>query len=760
MCVAENSLEDLRKSVRLNSTLWGGVFNPIIPIGSDIEFARTLVKTFRVDALFSVSETPEVATFVDSLGYLPWPDIERTLFIDGVGGPLPVFLDVYHPLRKLQEFREKHHQRAPDGDSYVPKLLTRPKLEGSRVDDAVLCTIGEYPDGDYCPINYSAFADRLLGTEYLWVTRGHSLPEHYWRANGPLNVTRYGLSVHKDRGAWNRPGLFVGNFSLFSDLIEYWNLRAAGVDVLFLPEDEKEVALAGAQSWMATLTALLSEQEPSPFNLPAIWSPREQDWASCDRTFGTRYSRHILSNTIWNGLNVKPPRVHFEEQSVLGTLDEAHGEIAVAFPLPPKPFLEDPESSYQHAIVTARPLIDPKPTVGTLHYPCVPQLNEFYGRRAYFDYSAVRVETDGLGVITPVHVSDLRLRGISPLNLCTEVFRLAGITAKQSIAGKVALRVIQHMGGLDSCRVFKVRGVRELLHDFSLSKTFSHKQALARIGPGFDTYKRLFVEPRERHEMEPQDVFLHLVRKKVIRPGIELECPSCQLTEWHSLNDLHETATCPFCGSPFDSGPQLRDGSWLYRVSGLFARTRDHEGAIPVSLALLQALRCLRGRGMTWLTGMDLSWDESGQTINGETDLVVLTQNHQNSPELLLGECKTGMEVGADQIDRLAAAASRFSQTGIKAFIMFAKAGGQFTEREIGLIDSRQTMSLNFILLTPTELEPYNPYENVKSDKIKRSTPIGLDQWAYYSRELYLKTKTDDMVKRQPEARGKAGGSA
>jgi hypothetical protein len=49
-----------------------------------------------------------------------------------------------------------------------------------------------------------------------------------------------------------------------------------------------------------------------------------------------------------------------------------------------------------------------------------------------------------------------------------------------------------------------------------LSKTFSHKQAIARIGPGFDAYRRLVIEPLERREMEPQDVFLHLVKKKLL----------------------------------------------------------------------------------------------------------------------------------------------------------------------------------------------------------------------------------------------------
>jgi hypothetical protein len=314
------------------------------------------------------------------------------------------------------------------------------------------------------------------------------------------------------------------------------------------------------------------------------------------------------------------------------------------------------------------------------------------------------------------------------------------------------------MGGLDGCRVFKIRGVRDLLHEFNVSKSFSHSQALARIGPGFEPYKRLYIEPREHRDLVPQDVFLHLVKKKVIRPGVELECANCLLPEWHSLNDLAEQVSCPYCGSQIDSGPQLRDDAWRYRVSGLFARTRDHEGAIPVTLALLQALRCLDMRGMTWLTGMDLHWSDSGTDVSGETDLAVLTENYEHVPELLLAECKTNLPIDEVQIDRLIAAAERFVSTGIKTFVMFAKAGSPFSDDELSLIDSRQTIDLNFILLTPTELEPYEPYENVKSDKIRTIAPTTLSEWAGYSRALYLKTQPNDVWKRHFETRKKATG--
>jgi hypothetical protein len=105
MCVAEYALEDLRRAVRLNSTLCGGKHNPIIPIGSDLKFAKTLAQTFRVDVLFAVSQTSEVTQFVDSMVHLPWPDSEQSLFSDDGEGPVPAFVDILHALRRLSKQR-------------------------------------------------------------------------------------------------------------------------------------------------------------------------------------------------------------------------------------------------------------------------------------------------------------------------------------------------------------------------------------------------------------------------------------------------------------------------------------------------------------------------------------------------------------------------------------------------------------------------------------------------------------------------------
>jgi hypothetical protein len=52
-CVRKGNIEDVRRALRLTYTLWGGRYNPLIPVGDRDEHGRELVEAFRVDALYA-----------------------------------------------------------------------------------------------------------------------------------------------------------------------------------------------------------------------------------------------------------------------------------------------------------------------------------------------------------------------------------------------------------------------------------------------------------------------------------------------------------------------------------------------------------------------------------------------------------------------------------------------------------------------------------------------------------------------------------
>jgi hypothetical protein len=69
-CVEHGDFEAFRRAARLSFTMWGGRFNPVIPI-NDEKGSNDLVRLFRVDALFPLSDTAEAKAFATGFKHLP-----------------------------------------------------------------------------------------------------------------------------------------------------------------------------------------------------------------------------------------------------------------------------------------------------------------------------------------------------------------------------------------------------------------------------------------------------------------------------------------------------------------------------------------------------------------------------------------------------------------------------------------------------------------------------------------------------------------
>ena len=83
--VRENSIEDLMLAVGINSLLWGGIYNPIIPINKlDNSFGDQLVKLFEVDALHPISEADEVLEFMKKYPLLKSQAVGNIFYADWV----------------------------------------------------------------------------------------------------------------------------------------------------------------------------------------------------------------------------------------------------------------------------------------------------------------------------------------------------------------------------------------------------------------------------------------------------------------------------------------------------------------------------------------------------------------------------------------------------------------------------------------------------------------------------------------------------
>jgi hypothetical protein len=101
-CVRLGNVEDVRRVLRWTHTVWGGRYNPIIPVGAGVD-GKKLVSRFRVDALYPAIDDPALKSFADSFPHLRWPEFQRgTEFFEETGtGKESPLLDISHPVSRL-----------------------------------------------------------------------------------------------------------------------------------------------------------------------------------------------------------------------------------------------------------------------------------------------------------------------------------------------------------------------------------------------------------------------------------------------------------------------------------------------------------------------------------------------------------------------------------------------------------------------------------------------------------------------------------
>jgi hypothetical protein len=199
--------------------------------------------------------------------------------------------------------------------------------------------------------------------------------------------------------------------------------------------------------------------------------------------------------------------------------------------------------------------------------------------------SAVRAKPDGVAGLTKLG-SEVALH----LHVAEDVIRFhlhpRGIQLRQNPNTRFALGVQRRFGGLPNTLAL-VRGGGSLLMKALRSKT---------PPPGF---KRSAIVQRLRSEFglttdKAKDTVASLDKLAgagLVRRGLWLRCPECDLEDWYSVDDLREWMECIGCGVRFQLSTSGRGTDWVYRPNELAQRFLDAGGhAVLTTAAMLDQL--------------------------------------------------------------------------------------------------------------------------------------------------------------------------
>ena len=734
--IKEGDFTAFREAVRTNHALWGGRFNPIVVVDRASE-ARALIEAFRVDIVQPLGGSQEVKAFAATFDHLISPFLHDGVFMGQGRDARAQVLDVQNAMAFARDTPE--WKQIQDRKPRVYKWAADDPLT-----DIFLMQLGAYPEKESIHIDYESMFKAALDTSEVTIEHGAPLAADLFDHPSIAYVSRHRLRRHHGvQFYWDYPGFFLGDASSLDDLVAFWNLRAADLALLFVDRAQAGRYAQKIPVWKKYTAEMLSHRGDREDKKYAIWWRREHigdagDTAALQGPFGNEPCTICgVDEHLWNGMNLKPPLMHFGEVASLGVLVTEGDKPKISFGLNDRPYAADPWFHTQHLVASVN-------FVGglygrddfTLDPPYVPELNEFYARAMHFHYDRLRIESERIGLIVDAADNDSFVYALPTAELFKRVFALAGFTARVSSGGLIARQLLAQFGGVQGGRVFKIPGVRRLLKTHGPTSSFGKSAALQLIrgkdednpDAKFADHRNLYLEPREEGvSLTPEHVFAYMVGKRLFRIGFDLSCPHCQLRSWFPVDDLRQRVSCQMCGESFDATNQLVSGGWAYRRSGVLGTERNAQGAVPVVLTLqqLDANLTIGMQRRSYSVSLDLI-PTRGQLPNPcEVDFAwLMPRRYPERTIVIIGECKDrgkspaqggdGGTINADDVANLRAVADSFPRERFEVYILLAKLCA-FTPAEIELARSLNgEHQLRVIMLTERELEPYHLFERTE----------------------------------------------
>ncbi|HET9768470.1 MAG TPA: hypothetical protein VFS60_16595 [Thermoanaerobaculia bacterium] len=723
-------------AIRLSTCVYGGCFHPILTIDDDKQ-ARLAADRFQLDVLFPSQPDPGIEAFIqDHFNHLKWPFINRHVTIEtSREGPQLQVLDLLQGIFRIEDVRRRN-LIAPNTQFGVLEWESSDPLANS-----LAASFGEFPSQSEVRRDYKRIFSQRLGAITLKVDVAAQIPQAGVTAMGPLEVGRYGLHVMHDRVRDRMPrgalwswdsGLFAGSSTEWQDIVDFWNLRALGHKLHFVDVTWLERYRASAIEFLHWVGA----EEMCP-----IWHGHHVDIEERRKAIQDVVGMPCYTRALSDRPIVTQSALIFGFGSRSATASVAEGRMSVS--LLDKPYLDEHTYFFhQHAMVSVSAYRRDDKTRKSFSPPYLPALNEPISRIMVYQPWSVRTEPNGFGVIERVSASSVMARGIGYDEGIDLIFGHAGLSTRPSPSGLLARRLISQLGGLQGCRIFKLRGVRQLLRE-PATRAFTHPRARQAINDGLKELSDLHIEMGQRGHLTVPQVFGFLVRHGLVRAGLELKCPSCFLCEWYSLDQLGTDMRCGFCGEPFDPSEQLRDRHWNYRRSGLC-----DSDAVPVSLVLQQLDLVISGSlsegVLLWAAGVE-TLREGEPKAFCELDVVLVVQERWGDCAVILGEVKGNDEISEDDVEHLEEVAERLDRVGVSTYLLFAKTG-DFDDAErarIGL--ARDEERSNVILLGRDELEaPFFVFERPDIPPSMRYAHTAGDL-ARITEYLFLAPKADGL---------------
>lgn len=654
--VHPNDKESLLKAIEINTFLWGGTFNPIIPtyrrIPKNWEYgpfknpdAQSVLSgyldNFDPDYVVPMGACSDYPFDVGHREKINASEILASVDEDGT----PTYgIGLFEVLNYFIEQEFKFQRRDPLEfcvPSFVPCL--RPFLAS---------VFGKLPE-NIDEIFWNNFATPLDANKM------DCSEANYAQLLSPRNLflrhmTQFHLKISRVvRRRWQEYIFFLDATKPL-DVMDYWNLRAIGWSVIPIPKQfacsfvEANYQPRYSNPEIYHYTAVLksrsiSEDECQHF-IDSLSIPHSDEINRCPRVmFHRSYPR------IWREWAGDPDYVE---------CCELEGDAA------------------QHDILTGQEevrfkTLDPKFMNRFGGYSMPRFANEikmrFYGGEELLAEVIPEGGMELVRVIGSFNIRNLRLsrKGLvhlsqysqSPVFLSipqaeaifTEWLEARGWTANVSPAGRIAKQIIRQLEKVGGLSILTRQGIIRLLGKMNTSSEKSRSEKFVR-----SEINKIANQTALRWQSAAEGILQQLIEAKVLQLGMEIQCPICTQSSWYSVEAVDYELQCPKCLENLSFPHTSKEVKWAYRTLGPFSLPNQAHGAY----AVLMTLHFFSAHGM--LSGattplMSFTVEKAGTKMEADLALFFQASNFGDSKiEVVFAECKTFNSFEKKDADRMA----------------------------------------------------------------------------------------------------------
>ena len=293
-----------------------------------------------------------------------------------------------------------------------------------------------------------------------------------------------------------------------------------------------------------------------------------------------------------------------------------------------------------------------------------------------------------------------------------------GVKAKISEAGRIAKQILDNLGGFWGLYLFddleSLKFVNKLAHSSRLrtKDKLNERYELEEEFPGrtatFNDWNKM-IKTRQSQGAHDRVNLDSYIKKNVIKAGLQTECLYCSYKNWHSLDVVQYKVICERCLKeyPFPQSA-INTNIWRYRLIGPFTASDYAQGAYAslLTIRFFKKLNTMDGH-IGYSTAIELVLDDK----DCEVDFMIWHSKNEmgvnQNPELIFGEAKSfGIEaIKQKDISQLKRVANQFPNSILVVSVLKES----FSKNEKILLEqfvrwSRRNSKHRIILLTATEL--------------------------------------------------------